>query len=188
MRRRSRRFAAAPVLAQWDVLPLLRDVPDSVAGSTGSRFPGTRSPARAGPCAVSRHGQRAGTQRGPPRQLQPRAPARRGASRKDPDTRAWIDRWDPVGDAIPPERDGCRHLVHAADCGSDQTAVVCEASRARRGADDTAPWGASIFSSADVALARAAPFIAPRTSSLWLSRSTMHDCARLSQACWRQAA
>lgn len=104
------------LLAQWDVLPLLRDVPDSVVDFSGFAVPwdpiaGTGpnpAPFRATGSARVRN------------VVLPAAYSHVGLPdvahlARQPATRAWIDAWQPGGSAPQPAGTNVDNLLHAAD-------------------------------------------------------------------------
>jgi hypothetical protein len=125
------------LLAQWDVLPLLRDVPDSVVDFSGFAIPwdpiaGTGSdpaPYRATGSARVRNVVL------PTSYSHVNLPDVAHLARQ-PATRAWIDAWQPGADAPPPAQANVDNLLHAADLWfaiKRQWCLAAQHARARRG-------------------------------------------------------
>lgn len=128
------------LLAQWDMLPLLRDVPDSVADFTGFSVPWDPI-AGTGPDPAPFHA------RGSARVRSVVLPARYGhvglpdladlASR--PDARAWIEAWRPGAAAPPAALADVPNLMQAADLWYSIRTHWCEAVKRGAGAHARAP-------------------------------------------------
>jgi hypothetical protein len=104
------------LLGQWGILPLLRDVPDSVAEFTGFAIPwdpiaGT-GPEPSGFRATGSARVRNVVLPGDYSHIGLPAVAHLAVQ---PETRAWIDAWRPGSAAPPPQGVDVRNLLHAAD-------------------------------------------------------------------------
>lgn len=122
------------LLGQWGILPLLRDVPDSVAEFTGFAIPwdpiaGT-GPEPAGFRATGSAQVRNVVLPGDYSHVGLPAVAHLAAQ---PETRAWIDAWRP-GSASPlPEGVDVRNLLHAADLWHSVKRHWCRGAKALAG-------------------------------------------------------
>jgi hypothetical protein len=123
------------LLGQWGILPLLRDVPDSVAEFTGFAIPwdpiaGTGSEP-AGFRATGSARVRNVVLPGDYSHIGLPAVAHLAAQ---PETRAWIDAWRPGIDAPLPEGVDVRNLLHAADLWPSVKRHWCRGAKALAGA------------------------------------------------------
>jgi len=103
------------LLAQWDVLPLLRDVPDSVVDFSGFAIPWDPI-AGTGPDPAPFRSTGSARVRNV---VLPVAYSHVGLPdvahlARQPATRAWIDAWQPGGDAPQPSGANVDNLLHAA--------------------------------------------------------------------------
>lgn len=104
------------LLAQWDVLPLLHDVPDSVAEFGGFSIPWDPI-AGTGPDPAPYRATGSARVRNvvlPAGYSHVRLPDVAHLAH-EPATRAWIDGWRPGDDGIPPAEVDTDNLVHAAE-------------------------------------------------------------------------
>lgn len=121
------------VLAQWDVLPLLRDVPDSVVAFTGFAIPWDAI-AGTGPSPAPFRATGSASVRNvvlPAAYSHIALPAVDHLARQ-PATRAWIDAWRPDAAAAPlPQGADTANLLHAADLWYSLRHAWCAAAQAR---------------------------------------------------------
>jgi hypothetical protein len=118
------------LLGQWGILPLLRDVPDSVRELTAFSIPWDPI-AGTGPHPPAFHA----TGRAQVRNVVlPSAYSHIGLPKADhlagdPRTRAWIERYRPGRDEPPPEGADVANIVHAADIWFSVKRHWCEGAR-----------------------------------------------------------
>ena len=181
------------LLAQWDVLPILRDVPDSVVDFSGFSIPwdpiagtGPTPP----PFRATGGGPRA--QRRAARELRPHRPAERRAPCAPTPRRG---RGSMPGGPRPRRHRRPRGRTrptcsYAADLWYSIKRHWCEAAQATPWAEaaDRDAGAAQPLPVRHAALARTAPLLRCACRSPSRLRSTRRACARRSPACWRTAA
>jgi pimeloyl-ACP methyl ester carboxylesterase len=122
------------LLAQWDALALLRDVPDSVVDFSGFSIPWDPI-AGTGPYPTPFHATGRAQVRNivlPVRYSHVRLPAVEHLARQ-PATRGWIETWRPGADATAPTAVNVDNLLHAADLWFGIKRQWCLGAQAVRG-------------------------------------------------------